>query len=67
MKQAFVAAGVSDIVDGSRPLAEDAATVVKKVWEKDNAKAALLISTTIEKARTFNHVSDGQRNVGCVV
>lgn len=47
----FVAAGVDDIVDGTRTLVQGADTAAVSAWKKDNAKAMVLISTVVERAQ----------------
>lgn len=49
LRQVFIAAGVSGIVDGTRTLADDATPAVTTAWNRDNAKAMVIISTTIER------------------
>ena len=51
MSAVFDAAGVHDIVDGTRVLAVDAAAVVRAAWKKDNAKAIVLIWTSFKRAQ----------------
>ena len=47
----FVAAGVDEIVNGTRTLAEDATAEVRTAWKKKNAKVMVLILTSIERAQ----------------
>ena len=51
MSAVFDAAGVDDIVDGTRVLAADAAAAVRAAWKKDNVKAIVLISTSVQRAQ----------------
>lgn len=49
--EVLVAAGVDEIVHGTRVLAEDATAADKTAWKKNNAKAMVLISTSVEGAQ----------------
>ncbi|XP_068994259.1 uncharacterized protein [Neodiprion pinetum] len=51
MSAVFDAAGVDDIVNGTRLIAAGAAAPDQTAWKKGNAKAMVLISTSVERAQ----------------
>jgi len=48
MNTVFVAYGVKDLVDGERQRPAENEQTAKKAWDKDNAKAMFIISSSIE-------------------
>lgn len=51
VRAVFVAAGVDDVVDGTRTLMQGADAATTSAWKRDNAKAMVLISTSVERAQ----------------
>src|SRR5436190_23687820 len=46
--QIFVANGILDIVDGTKPMPEAARAAEAKIWTRDNARAMFIISSSID-------------------
>lgn len=51
MNAVFVAAGVSEIVDGLKTMPADPLLPAAATWRKDNAKAMMLISSILRTGR----------------
>lgn len=57
MKAVFRAAKVHSIVDGSDVLAAEATAAEKNAWEEKDAKARVLISTSIERSQLISLIT----------